>query len=76
MRMFIWGPAVIIPLITIGIAVGLFLGIAVTMNMVYPNALAFGTVLFIVISAVAFFLARRTEQAHASNNPDQSSGHH
>lgn len=76
MRMFIWGPAVIIPLITFAISIGLFLGIAIVMNLVYPNALALGTVLFIVISAAAFVLARRTEQAHASSNPDQSGDHH
>jgi membrane protein implicated in regulation of membrane protease activity len=73
MRMFIWGPAVVIPLIAIAICAVLFLGIALIMDALYPNALAFGTVLFIIISAVAFVLARRTEQAHAASNPDEKS---
>lgn len=76
MRMFIWGPALVIPIIAFGISVALFLGIAFIMDAIYPNALAFGTVLFVTISAAAWFLAQRTEKAHAESNPDRSADHH
>jgi hypothetical protein len=66
----IWGPAVVIPLIAFAISVVLFLAIALIMDAIYPWALAFGTVLFIVVSAAAWVLANRTEKEHAANNPD------
>jgi hypothetical protein len=73
MRMFIWGPAVIIPVIAFAISVVVFLAIALIMDAIYPLSLAFGTALFILVSLGAWLLARRTEQEHAANNPDQRS---
>jgi hypothetical protein len=66
----IWGPAVVIPLIAFAISVVLFLGIAFIMDALYPNALAFGTVLFILISAGAWYFANRSEKEFSANNPD------
>ncbi len=75
MRKDIWVPAVVIPAIAIAISVVLFLAIALIMDAIYPLALAFGTILFIVVSAVAWFLAQKTEKEHAANNPDQADQH-
>ena len=51
----------------------IFALIAWTTYVLYPNSLAYGTFLFIVFSAGAWYLAQRTEKEHASNNPDQHS---
>lgn len=75
MRMHIWGPAVVIPAIAVAITLVLFLGIAFIMDAIYPWALAFGTVLFVVVSAAAWYLAQQSEKEHAANNPDQTDHH-
>lgn len=75
MRTNIWGPAVIIPAIALAITLVVFLGIAFIMQAVYPMALAFGTVLFIVVSGIAWYLAQQSEKEHAANNPDQADHH-
>jgi hypothetical protein len=71
MRKEIWGPAVVIPVIAFVVSLVIFLAIAFIMDMIYPWALAFGTVLFIVVSGGAWYLAQKTEKEHAANNPDQ-----
>lgn len=48
----------------------IFALIAWTMDLVYPNSLAYGTFLFIAFSAGAWFLANRTEKEHAGNKPE------
>jgi cbb3-type cytochrome oxidase subunit 3 len=73
MRTFIWGPAIVIPLVAFVASAVIFLSIALIMDMIYPWALAFGTVLFIAVSLGAWLLARRTEREHAARNPDQAS---
>jgi hypothetical protein len=75
MRTFIWGPAIIIPAIAVVISAVVFLGIAFIMDAIYPWALAFGTVLFLVVSAAAWYLAQQSEKEHAANNPDQGEHH-
>lgn len=73
MQKSVWIQAIIVPLIVIGISLGLFLGIASFLEFFHDFALAIGTVLFIGISAAAWLLARRTEREHAARHPDQAS---
>ncbi len=75
MRMFIWGPAVVIPLVAVVFSMVVFLGIAFIMDAIYPASLTFGTILFIVISAGAWLLARRTEPADSGHQGDESTDH-
>ncbi len=67
----IWGQAVTYMLFTAVVTFVIFALIAWTTYILYPNSLAYGTFLFILFSAGAWYLANRTEKAHAANNPDQ-----
>lgn len=73
MNKSVWIPAIVTPLITVGVSLALFFGIAVFLEILHDYALAIGTVLFVGISAGAWLLARRTERAHAEAHPDQAS---
>lgn len=73
MNRSVWIPAIVVPLIVVGISLTLFFGIAVFLEIFHDFALALGTIMFIGISAGAWLLARRTERDHAAANPDQAS---
>lgn len=73
MKSSVWIPAIVTPLVVVGVSLALFFGIAVFLEFFHDFALAIGTVLFIGISAGAWLLARRTEREHAARNPDQAS---
>lgn len=72
----IWGQAVAVSVIAVLVAFVIFAAIAWTTYVLYPNSLAYGTVLFIVFSAGAWFLANRSEKEFAANNPDHSADQH
>jgi hypothetical protein len=72
----IWGSAFVIAIGAFIASVIIFLGIAFIMDAIYPNALLFGTILFIVVSAGAWYLANKSEKEFASNNPDAGADHH
>jgi hypothetical protein len=72
----IWGSAAVIAFGAFIGSVVIFLGIAFIMDAIYPNALAFGTILFIAVSAGAWYLANKSEKKFAANNPEQGGDHH
>jgi hypothetical protein len=72
----IWGRAIAVPVIVAVVSFVIFAFIAWSTYALYPNSLAYGTFLFIVFSAGAWFLAQRTEKEHAANNPEQSADEH
>lgn len=73
MNRSVWIPAIVVPLIVIGVSLALFFGIAVFLELFHDFALSIGTVMFVGISVAAWLLARRTERAHAAEHPDQAS---
>jgi hypothetical protein len=72
MRKDIWGPAIVIPLIVVPVSLAIFLGIMLFLDFFYDFALALGTILFIAISAGAWYLGRRTEISPAGSNPEET----
>ena len=71
----IWGPAIIIPAVALIASVVIFLGIALFLDMFYDYSLWLGTLIFIVISAVAWMLASRAEKEFQEQNPDAGEHH-
>ena len=59
----IWLPALASSVVIVVVAVGIFLGLAFGLESVHDYALPISTLLFVGITAVAWLLARRTEQA-------------
>jgi hypothetical protein len=72
----IWGSAAVIAFGSFIASLVIFLAIALIMDAIYPNALAFGTILFIAVSAGAWYLASKSEKKFAADNPDKGGDHH
>lgn len=73
MNRSVWIPAIVVAVGVVALSIGLFLGIAAFLEIFHDFSLALGTILFLVVSAGAWLLARRTEREHEAANPDQAS---
>jgi hypothetical protein len=76
MRRDIWGPAVIIPLVVVPVSLLIFLAIAIVLEVFHDFALALGTVMFVGISAGAWWLARRTEPTSTETASEETVDQH